>query len=527
MATENPAIKSALEYLERRIAGGGPHVRLPGIRALASAARVSPVTMWKAAHMLKKKGAVSIVHGQGIRPLLSDGGGEPGRDDASSSPVPVVSKQKWKVVKNLIYHDIVNGRYQPGEQLPALKEMAFAYGTSFITLKRSLSALCGDGCITPSRKTFKVIPLSNMKSSSYIIVLTRGEETGELNTWTPWGRELMQTLDKTCAQARVTVAYYIYVRKNGKCVFIGENGEIVRALPVNDFLLGFLVRSQSQDDLHFEVIEKLSGYKKYIAVSDEGACFTAPYPFSGNAKIQLFSLETGTSVGCKTAQFLLHHGHKKIAFFSPFHQTCWSQTRLEGLVRSYESAGLPGAVAAYTLEDIPFPFGCRRPVASGKEIMGSLVRAVVPGGTSAGASRRVEAKIRDSLVRMAEEEELRTSMRHFFEQALLDADVTAWVCVNDRIAMAALDFLKDRGGRQFPSIVSFDDTFDAFQHKISSFNFNISALVNAMLSFVLHPLRDRYRKNAGGRVQIEGTLVERIDRNAPFLRSPNPVADSF
>jgi DNA-binding transcriptional regulator YhcF (GntR family) len=494
-----PAVTIAVEFLERQINKGAfdSKPRLPSIRNLASMANVSLVTMWKAAQLLKQKGIVSIVHGQGIRPIareknqtVSVAAGQ----DATDSPA---TEKKWNVVKKLIQRDILNGIYQPGERMPALKEMASLYGTCFITLKKSLNALTKDNCIVPSKRTFRIASLSNKKSRSYIIALTRGEESGELNTWTPWGRELMQTLDKMCAQARITVVYYIYLWKDGRCIFIGENGETIPELPVNDFILGFLVRSQSQDDLHIELVNKLAKYKKYIAVSDEGACFTPPFPYAENPKIRLFSLETSTSVGCKAAQFLLHHGHRKIAFFSPFHQTSWSKTRLEGIIQTYESAGLVSAVEAYTINNIPFPFGYRKQLSCGNETIGAFIQTILPMYRDNGVSQRIAARLRDPLERMAEEEEIRISMNQFFEKAILNPAVSAWVCVNDRIAMAALDFLKLRAGVRRIALLSYDDTFDAFKHKISSYNFNISALVNAMLSFIIYPRRECFKKYDG------------------------------
>ncbi len=414
-------------------------------------------------------------------------------------------------MKRLIQRDLINGIYQPGEEMPTLKEMAFKYDTCFITLKKSLSSLSKDNYIVPSKRTFKVVPLSNKKSRSHIIVLTRGEESGELNTWTPWGREFLQTLDKKCAQARITVSYYIYTPKNAGCVFIGENGETIPELPVNDFVLGFLVRSQSEDDLHVELLRKLTKYKRPIAVSDEGACFTPSFSFTDNPKIRLFILDGGASAsaGSKVARFLLHSGHKKVAFFSPFHQTTWSKTRLDSIIQAYKSAGLTSAVDAYTIDNIPFPFGYRKPVLCGKGTMNAFLNTVLPRYAENGDSLRIADHLRDSLERIAEEEELRASMRPFFEKAILTKEASAWVCVNDKAAMVAKDFLKLHTGVRNITLVSYDDTFEAFKHKITSYNFNVSALVNAMLLYVLYPRRERLRKYSEKPVLIEGTIVER------------------
>jgi DNA-binding LacI/PurR family transcriptional regulator len=130
-----------------------------------------------------------------------------------------------------------------------------------------------------------------------------------------------------------------------------------------------------------------------------------------------------------------------------------------------------------------------------------------------GDSLRIADHLRDSLERMAEEEELRVSMRPFFEKALLNQDVSAWICVNDKAAMVAMDFLNLHAGVRSIALVSYDDTFEAFKHKISSYNFNVSALVNAMLLFVLYPRRERSGKYSENPVLIEGTVVERAMNN--------------
>jgi len=85
---------------------------------------------------------------------------------------------------------------------------------------------------------------------------------------------------------------------------------------------------------------------------------------------------------------------------------------------------------------------------------------------------------------------------------------TAWVAYKDDIALLALHYLRDARVRlpQDLSLVGFGDTHTEMRQGLSSYNFNIPAVVNSMLDHVLAPRR------AGARspmVEIPGTVVER------------------
>ncbi len=93
-----PAVAIAVEFLERHINEGDfdSKVRLPSIRKLASMADVSLVTMWKAAQLLKQKGAVSIVHGQGMRPIAGENHQPAAVAAARTAPVLFLLKRNGK-----------------------------------------------------------------------------------------------------------------------------------------------------------------------------------------------------------------------------------------------------------------------------------------------------------------------------------------------------------------------------------------------------------------------------------------------
>jgi DNA-binding LacI/PurR family transcriptional regulator len=97
-----------------------------------------------------------------------------------------------------------------------------------------------------------------------------------------------------------------------------------------------------------------------------------------------------------------------------------------------------------------------------------------------------------------------------FKQALADSEITAWVGSNDVVAMMAWSYLRSHG-RKIPgdiSVVGFDNTFDALQHDITSYDFCLGATAGAALSFLLRPSwRTRVRDLS--RPRIEGTIIQR------------------
>ncbi|MBD3240531.1 MAG: hypothetical protein GF331_08090 [Chitinivibrionales bacterium] len=76
-----------------------------------------------------------------------------------------------------------------------------------------------------------------------------------------------------------------------------------------------------------------------------------------------------------------------------------------------------------------------------------------------------------------------------FERALRDTAITAWVAINDPCGYAALDFLhgKKVAVPDRIALIAFDDSVEAFVLGLSSYNFNVAAVVRAMIGHLLSP----------------------------------------
>jgi DNA-binding LacI/PurR family transcriptional regulator len=96
-----------------------------------------------------------------------------------------------------------------------------------------------------------------------------------------------------------------------------------------------------------------------------------------------------------------------------------------------------------------------------------------------------------------------------FEQALEDPDTTAWVCANDEVAALAVHFLRGATTKRSRriSVVGFDNTPISYMMGFSSYDFGHRAMAHLALECIAHP--DSVRKADGGRIAVEGHIVER------------------
>ena len=91
---------------------------------------------------------------------------------------------------------------------------------------------------------------------------------------------------------------------------------------------------------------------------------------------------------------------------------------------------------------------------------------------------------------------------------------TALVCENDSLALYCLTMLRSMGVRvpEDRSVVGFDDEEDAFLCGLSSYNFNVAAIVAAMVDFIVRP---HSAPAAGAPVVIDGYVKSRTTTAPP------------
>jgi len=294
--------------------------------------------------------------------------------------------------------------------------------------------------------------------------------------------------------------------------------EVLRAMgSASRSLLGIIVSiTGGTASQYFQIIAEALTVGVPVAVIDTtgGASRTR---FPADRLLQIFSIADFPRPGVWVGRYLVHLGHRRIAYICPQFVTLWSKERYAGLVQSCTAAGCHDAV-------IPFGMEGKASVAQAgaearRKELGSLVTGLKQSRTSAArhlgtAMTRVSgALIFEADLAAMEEEQV-----PLMERALVDHGITAWVGSNDRVALNALDYLRDRKVRvpHDISVVGFDDVVACVEAGLTSYNFNLSAAIHAALGHILGGLRPA-RPGSGTRdpVFIDGFVNARTSTGVP------------
>ncbi|MBD3422017.1 MAG: hypothetical protein GF398_18045 [Chitinivibrionales bacterium] len=206
--------------------------------------------------------------------------------------------------------------------------------------------------------------------------------------------------------------------------------------------------------------------------------------------------------------------HRHVAYISPYHKSPWSIARMVGL---QQAAGDFSTIHQCTYDQEgnihrdhfePSHAACNIAPLQGnyrewrKDIAQYFAKAIDP---------YFDFHLPERILPWAHHQH---AIRPLFEQALHHQQITAWVCANDLLALWALAFL-DEKGFQIPnniSVIGFDDSTDALRKGLTSYNFNMRALVNQMLEYLINRRTISPRKQ---RIEIEGMMIERATTAAP------------
>jgi DNA-binding LacI/PurR family transcriptional regulator len=110
---------------------------------------------------------------------------------------------------------------------------------------------------------------------------------------------------------------------------------------------------------------------------------------------------------------------------------------------------------------------------------------------------------------------IRHRMVASFSRSLESGDATAWVCINDELALGAESYLRSKGAR-IPadvSLVSFDNTLTARAMSITSYDFLFDRLGHAAMQHLARP--SQYSAAEGMVVHVPGDLVVRRSSSRP------------
>jgi DNA-binding LacI/PurR family transcriptional regulator len=298
--------------------------------------------------------------------------------------------------------------------------------------------------------------------------------------------------------------------RDGQLYFFENNRKQQRILQSYDDALGFLIQTPGCEPPEL-LLDYAIRKNKPVAMMDENG--VEPSTFTGKGRLPFVTFQIGADSGPAETigQYLLQLGHHHIAYISPLHASKWSETRYEGLCKVYASAGYEKGVSAFTIDNFALPEDYQREMIESHNLSPFLNQCDMIEKSFFSLPETSFGSLRERAVKYLLPSEIRSRLTPMFDRISADPTITAWVGCNDTVAIAALHYLNVTKKTPVPesiSIVGFDNTLEAFNNNVTSFDFNIPTTVRSMIDFILNPAR--FMQNKSGKVQfVKGMLVKR------------------
>ncbi|MBD3240337.1 MAG: GntR family transcriptional regulator [Chitinivibrionales bacterium] len=498
-----------LDDLMRRASAEGV-TRLPTIAALAARFGVSTSTVQKAVDYFAARGVVTVSRGKGIHLVVEH---IPALSPERFHNAPERKRAKWRRLTDRLRADIAGARYAPGSPLPSHKELTAHYGICHRTLRRALDELLADGTLEQWGRSCRVPSLgTGAKRGKRVVLITRGDSFGDPEMFCPRTREHLRLLESECVRAGVRL-------QSSTCHYIGldlvglDRIAAMQSSPsMADSILGYIVWAMGLTQSFLDdLLVVLASSRKPVAVLDEDRGVRLPQ-VPGIERARLFQMAISSDAGRTVGEYLLKLGHRRVAFVTQNASATHAVARLAGLRQAFTDAGFPEAVSVWNAEDFTAP---ERAYDTPDNFL-DLLERILPGyqgmPTEAFSVReRIPVWFAN---RLALAPRLQRKREQLF--ALLDAFVpamrqTAWVGESDDTCLTCLDYLRLKGlsAPEDVSVVGFDDSFEAFLSRLTTYNFNGAAYMRAMLDHVLTPFGSRAGRTYAERTDFPGFVVER------------------
>ncbi|MBD3321101.1 MAG: GntR family transcriptional regulator [Chitinivibrionales bacterium] len=512
MAGKTVVVQNAIDFCNRLIDDfkGRKTDRLPPVNKLAKSAGVSVTTMCKAIRFLQDEDRIIAIRGKGI--LITDDSGDKKQLAAVHRELANNSKsipaEKWQKVKVQILDDISRGIYSPGDVLPSFKQLQQQYGVCFKTLKKALQTLSMEINLTPYKKTY-LVPVHRHPQLATVALLVPDITAEPPHLFlSPRVPEIFRTIEKRCAQSNLDFISIPCVDQERRP--LPPDRINLDALERGKVIVGYLLWASGMPSFP-ELAAYVSRRGKPVSMLDEMGDAIQAIPAGGKGPVKLFPLGSNSMAPLRVAQYLLRLGHSRVVYISHKHNYRWSRIRHAVLSRVFKSVDPGYEVHPITMDSVEDELNLPRMQKEKNVRAKTLLKSLENLGGSLRVSSResalqmVERNIDELLI---ERESYQTAIG-LFERAM-QCNATAWITANDQLALLALDYLGKKG-ITVPddlSIIGFDDHELAFIHNITTYNFNVDAIINAAFTNIIHPGR-QWAGNRKKIVEIDGTVIER------------------
>jgi len=368
-------------------------------------------------------------------------------------------------------------------------------------MRKALRSLAGEGKIRPLRHGYTFGHTARF-SYGTIVIIAQHHHIGLLSTRVPYVASFFTTLEQEQRRlgfnVHTVMSGFFYDRTEAEVRNRTTFAEIEKAHAT----IGYLVLATGHRDHRIRrILQDAQAIGKPVALLDgTGFCERNDVPRYRN--VRAFPLKTqDAGPGADMGSYLLSRGHRHAAYFTYEPEPLWSKRRFAGLRRAFSPEAGMTSLHSFLV-----------PAVNARELERRQA-----SGEHADLYRLEGAHFRGRYLKPADEFlRVRSSARAAFEAAALVPEITAWIAGNDALALQAWYYLRRDNPHVPPerALCGFDNSFDAFAHGITSYDFNSSSALHAMLEFVLAA------DTRGGErvVEVPGGLVKRQSTEGRAVR---------
>ncbi len=522
MGRRPDAMRGALDALRREIQHCHENrtARLPSLSALARTYGLSRDTFWRAATRLKAEGLIDArpYHGLTVTRRAAGGGAaddgtrrasqttaEPGAPLPSGATAPVVPRAEALAAR--IRRDILERAIAPDQVPLTYTYLCAQYGASYRTMRSAVRRLVESRFLEPYRRAFRPLAPQALSAHGTLVVVVK-QDIERVPTPSLL-REFFHSIEQVCWRARLAVhpSYCWYEPERFR--WPDSERRILERLRKEREIFGFVVWTRALDPRDIAgMLRRLERLGKPIALLDEADTHRRHAPESLPPAVTTFAVGGGVRPGRDMLRYLVRLGHRRIGYVTTETHVGadgWPRQRLESVRRAAAEAGCEWGLTVIPIE-VPTN---REPT-----VNAALVRhlnALCKERALAGIDRhRLSEQLR-VVGTIVESRQVIDGIAGSLKARLRSRDITALIGENDMVAAGCKHALVSWGipvpGRM--SVVGFDNVPLAFEEDLTSYDFNMPAIVEAMVHHVLtcdtRPRRGRERPV----VRIGGHVVPR------------------
>jgi DNA-binding FadR family transcriptional regulator len=498
-----------LRYIEQ--ANLQPGDILPSRSSLAAQLGVCRTTLWRAVGHLQDEGVLQ--RGQRRRLRLSTR-----TFHASKDPPPATGSKvlRWQRVYSELLHELFDGDLRDTSTLLPTKELARRFGVCRATAAKAVSALRREGLLkgryivrqdtTGVAARMRVILLVDMRPRQE----TQHVRPLQIHLVSTHQRRITQLLEQRCIMHNISFLKLGFVVENGTMRLIDLASLDTVELPQGDDVLGYLCWWFGDEAIRNTLLRRLSLAGKPISILLESAKEGPGKYLDFRKGIRLFRVGGTTRPGRQVGLHLRSLGHRRIAFFSPFHQMEWARRRYEGIVEVFTQQGLPASsVLLFSWTHLTSQWDLlERAHARGKfdqlEAYFTEFIATLPRPFSSHLWEYYRKMTHTGYA----QSELGLQMHPWIEFARNDPSITSWVGASDATVGLLLEYFLRRNEWPDRTIIGFDNTLESLLADITSYHFDLERLSEQMIRNLVNR-RDPTLPANNRIIEIDGAVVVR------------------